>query len=409
MLDWILRPEENDMRTLQTIRTPDDADRYNNRAAGIRFSPIANLSAKTLYLSMKAPSRLLIQGDWPAMPRLGDIRPQMWEELMRVYCDDRPAVLLYTRPESPARMAFSRILREQEVHDAGLLDTDDASLWLDGLMGEPGEGQESELSGLLELIACWYADGQGKMPSPDEVAQMLRNPAPLLSHCPPPRDGSADPLAVPYPQREALARRFHRLAEENPSVESGPSLCQFLRGGNSVSWCCDPSKAMTRALLCAQLKRLSREAVPFTLILDEPQGGWWSRLLRELGNNVRVLCRCDTVPGYPLPQDGRAGEAFSAAVSLFEAVVLGGVGQAASLWSDWFGSYYRAVVTENRSKGFHIGWRLFGPGSGFQGNRGVNAAWQLQRRLDEGTLRKLLERDGKSLLAGRDGAFVLYR
>ena len=114
------------------------------------------------------------------------------------------------------------------------------------------------------------------------------------------------------------------------------------------------------------------------------------------------------MPGYPLPQDGRAGEAFSAAVSLFEAVVLSGAGQAASLWASWIGSYYRAFVTENRSRGFHIGWgwRLFGPGSGLQGNRGVNAAWQLQHRLDEGTLRKL---DGKSLLAGRDGAFVLYR
>ena len=389
------------------------ADAYNRRACGIGQKRLDTLSAEELTQDLGFPRRLLLQGEWPMLPLARDARPRLWEGLLARYCAGMPALLLYTRPQSPALTAFSRLCRGQEARGgiqaargAGLLGGMPLDLLLDGLMGAPGSGTEYELLGFLEKMGEWFWQ-QGQVPTPRQMAELLRRPSPLLALCPPPQDGQADPLALPYAQREALARRFDLLGQESPGAP-GPSLYHLLRRGQPVSWLCTPATPMTRRLLAAQILRLDREGVPFCLVLDEPRGGWWGQLLAGL-SGTRVLCRCDLPPGWPLENPVNTAEAFGALVSQFEGVALAGVGQAAPLWAGWIGSYDRLALTGGRTRGFQLDMRLLFPGLGWHRDRSLNASYQSHRRMEEDQLRLLLDQGGRGLLAGRDGRFTLYR
>ena len=406
-------PPPGSMGLPARIHTGAQADAYNRRACGIGQKRLDALSADGLYESLGAPRRLLAQGEWPMVPLPRDARPRLWEGLLARYCAGGPALLLCTRPQSPALTAFARLYRGQEARGgipasrgAGLLGGMPTDLLLDGLMGAPGSGTEYELLGLLEVAAEWFSR-RGLEPDPRQLASLLRRPAPLLELCPPPEDGRADPLGLPYPQREALARRLEALAQESPALP-GPSLYRLLRQGRPVSWLCTPAMPMTRRLLAAQLLRLDREGVPFCLVLDEPRGGWWGPLLAGLAN-ARVLCRCDLPPGWPLENPANTAESFGALVSQFQGVALAGAGQGAALWAGWIGSYDRLALSGGRVRGFQLDLRLFFPGLGWHRDRNLNTSYQSHRRLEEDQLRRLLDEGGRGLLAGRDGRFTLYR
>ncbi|MBQ5755483.1 MAG: hypothetical protein IIV90_07410 [Oscillospiraceae bacterium] len=416
MNSWFLSPAPPAMQNLERVRGAAGADAYNHRASQIKDGRLAGLTAAALYQSLEQPRTLLCQGAWPTRPDFKDVRFTLWQGLMDEASRGRPAVLLYTRAESPAAAAFSSLCHGQELRaggpaprGAGLLGGLPADSWLDGLMGAPGSGTEYELEALLELIAHHFAR-RGEQPTPAGVAGLLRRPAPLLAWCPPPEPGAADPLGVAYNQREALARRLDLLAQENAAggAGAGQSLYSALRSGASVSWLCTPGMPMTTRLLYQQLLRLDREGVPFTLILDEPRGGGYAPLLGQL-SRTRVLCRCDLTPGYPLETGTAPADAFQALLSHFEAVALAEAGQGAALWSAWIGSYQRAGYTANRTSGVNMDLRLVMPGLGWRRDKGQALAYQAHSRMEEEKLRELLGQNGRGLLAGREGAFTLYR
>lgn len=405
MLSWLLSPRQHDMDTLNHLHTPAQADRFNESAAAIHRVPLCMLSAAEVLKTLGNPTRLYLHGDWPALPHNTDLRASVWEDLLARFCQDTPAVLITSRKNSPALMAFSRLCQRGEIRggdlpnaSAALLDDQMPSLWLESLMGEPGHGPENELTSLLEVI-CRFCGH----PTPMQAAALLKDVSPLLSCCPVPEDGRADPLAVPYSQREALARRLIRLDAEQPHGPTGKSLYRLLRDGRSVSWLCTPSQEFTLKLLCRQCKQLDQDGVPFSLILDDPKGDWWGDFVRELG--VPVLCRCADTPGAPFSGSRKAEEVFASLLSCFDAILLGGAGQSAPLWCSYLGSFDRAMISRNHSSGIHTAHHHLG----FQAGKATNRSWERRPRLEEDQLRRLLDNNGRAFLACRNGTITLYQ
>lgn len=409
MWDWVFRPQENDMRTLDGIRTPFEADAYAEESRQLRRQYLSRTDGAAIYQQLGCPARLLYQGGWPAMPGRLDHRARILEQLLAAQCAGAPAVLVYTDASSPAVMAVSRLAGGREVRGGGaapqhaaLLRDVPRQLWLDALLGEPGQpgSTEHELAAFLNGLQQWCA-ARGETLTPARAAALLRHPAPMLdAFGPPPADGSADPLAVPYAQREALARRLEALAWEpaaEPADRDGLSVYSAVRAGRSVSWLCNGTMQMTRQVLMEQLLLLARQGVPYTLVLDAPgaQLPAWLTLLDRL-DGVRVLCRCPDTPGAPFAMGTGRADAFGSALARFQGLVLAGVTQDADLWSARLGSLEWAAVTRSRSRGLSFDLHH---GLGVRADRNTGAAWQTRSRLPEDYLRRLLADDGRALLA----------
>ena len=102
MNSWFLSPTPPTMQNLERVHGAAGADAYNRRASQIKDGRLSELTAAGLYQSLEQPRTLLCQGAWPTRPDFKDVRFTLWQGLMDEACRGRPAVLLYTRAESPA-------------------------------------------------------------------------------------------------------------------------------------------------------------------------------------------------------------------------------------------------------------------------------------------------------------------
>jgi hypothetical protein len=402
MLDWVLRPTNIDAQRLNRIKTPEQADRYNDAAGLLVRRNLSCASPTDILQTIGNPQHVLFQGALPEIsdPKAPDFRSRLVETLLtRCY---GPIVHIYSQP-SPLGMYLSRLSHGQDVRRGSvdqfstLLTGVPAELWLDALT-DPAEGAELLL--YLRSISE-FLENRSLPATPERILQLLADPSPMVPDFPPPADGRIDPFFVSPEKRLLLQRRFQLLQQEQSGrPDCGEfSLLSGALSGRNCSFYCGEHMQYTRKLLFRQVRELACR-MPFTLILDTPTGGAeFSSLLRELPSSVSTLLYCRDLPRLVSHDRTQLFQVLSRLDGIFLAEM--GDSAGAGLWSGYFDSFESAVYSTSRTRGLHLGHGL-SP----HWDRTANVSSQSRQRLSPDTLLRTL--DGTRLLATSGREIYLY-